>query len=183
VVAGVPDEVHGALAHAFVEFKPGTPGSAAAHFRAFVNAQVPYYQGLYGVHRYAELPRSANGKISRRLLVEHLARTDSPENPTEEQQMVTLVNVFTAHVEAEEFERVFAASSEFMCSQPGFLDHCLGRSLRRPGVYVNIAHWTDAAAHRKVVQSEGFRTHIAELSRVAKVEPDLYTPVLEAERV
>lgn len=97
--------------------------------------------------------------------------------------MVTLINVFTVTGDADEFERVFAASSEFMRSQPGFVDHSLVRSLRRPGVYVNIAHWTDPGAHQRVVQSEGFRAHIAQLAQVAKAEPDLYAPVLDVSAV
>jgi heme-degrading monooxygenase HmoA len=94
--------------------------------------------------------------------------------------MVTLINSFTLRATPDEFERVFKESSEFMRQQPGFLSHCLVRSLTRPDVYVNIAEWESAEAHRSVVASEGFREHIRQLSTVAKADPDLYSVAFSA---
>jgi len=92
--------------------------------------------------------------------------------------MVTLINHFTVKGDTAEFEQVFAASSEFMVEQPGFVSHRLVRSLRAPGSYVNIAEWESAAAHQAVVRGPGFAEHIKGLADLASVEPDLYTEVL-----
>lgn len=96
--------------------------------------------------------------------------------------MVILINRFTVTGDAEEFERVFEASSEFMVNQPGFQSHQLVRSLRNPTSYVNIALWESPQAHQAVVRSSGFAEHIAQLAKVATAEPDLYQPVLDRER-
>jgi long-chain acyl-CoA synthetase len=93
--------------------------------------------------------------------------------------MVILINHFTVTGEPEEFERVFAASSEFMVRQAGFLSHELVKSLRDPRSYVNVAYWESAEAHQNVVRASGFGDHIRSLAAVAEVKPDLYTPVLE----
>jgi long-chain acyl-CoA synthetase len=97
--------------------------------------------------------------------------------------MVILINKFTLTTTPEHFEEVFKASSEFMRAAPGFRNHTLVRSLHNPNVYVNIAEWTDAGSHQRVVHSEGFSAHVRELAAVAKVEPDLYSVVLDVEGV
>ncbi len=93
--------------------------------------------------------------------------------------MITLINEFTVRGDAAEFERVFAASSDFMCQQPGFVSHRLVRSLRHPEVYVNIAEWESAEQHQKIVGSPQFAEHITGLAGLAEVKPDLYAAVLE----
>jgi len=93
--------------------------------------------------------------------------------------MVTLINRCTVHGDTDEFERVFATSSVFMCSQPGFASHRLVRSLRNPKVYVNVAEWQSVAQHQAAVARPGFADHMKELAALAAVDPDLYTPVLE----
>jgi long-chain acyl-CoA synthetase len=91
--------------------------------------------------------------------------------------VVILVNKFTLSASPDRFEKVFAASSEFMREQPGFLSHTLVASLRNPNIYINIAHWESADDHMRVVQSAAFRDHITALAEVAMAEPDLYAVV------
>jgi long-chain acyl-CoA synthetase len=95
--------------------------------------------------------------------------------------MVTLINRFTVHGDGSEFEKVFEASSEFMRKQPGFLRHRLVRSLSDPQVYVNLAEWESVERHQEVVGSPEFAEHIKGLASLAKVEPDLYSPIFERE--
>jgi long-chain acyl-CoA synthetase len=93
--------------------------------------------------------------------------------------MVTLINKFTLKVDSPQFEQVFAASSEFMCHQPGFINHRLVRSLRDPTVYVNIAEWTDAESHQQIVRGPEFQAHVSQLAEVATAEPALYATVMD----
>ena len=70
--------------------------------------------------------------------------------------MVILLNRLTVTGDPDKFEEVFAKSSQFMRTQPGFMGHTLVRSLRNPGSYVNIAHWEQAADHIQSVQNPEF---------------------------
>ncbi|MGI5270342.1 antibiotic biosynthesis monooxygenase family protein [Nonomuraea sp. CA-218870] len=100
---------------------------------------------------------------------------------------VTFVNTFLLHAPAEEFERAFAATSEFMAARPGFLWHQLLRPLERgplergpqePGPdgsrYVNVAAWRDEESFRAAVTHPGFAPHAAALRALATSEPVLY---------
>ncbi len=87
--------------------------------------------------------------------------------------MVTLVNKFTVTGRPEDFERIWKASSEFMLTQPGFISFRLMRSISDPNIYFNVAEWADAQSHVRVMRSEEFQVHIAELATVAKPEPHL----------
>jgi long-chain acyl-CoA synthetase len=93
--------------------------------------------------------------------------------------VVTLVNKFTVTGQPEEFEKIWAASSDFMREQPGFISFRLVRSLRDRQVYVNIAEWKDAESHQQVMRGTAFQKHIAELGAVARPEPMLCESVLE----
>ncbi|MFJ2865818.1 antibiotic biosynthesis monooxygenase family protein [Kitasatospora sp. NPDC087314] len=93
--------------------------------------------------------------------------------------MVTLINKFTVHGDTAEFEKVWAASSEFMRAQQGFVNFKLHRSLNRPDSYVNIALWETVEDHHRVLASPEFAVHIKELAALATPEPDLYVVVLE----
>ncbi|MFG1944075.1 antibiotic biosynthesis monooxygenase family protein [Nonomuraea sp. NPDC048826] len=90
---------------------------------------------------------------------------------------VTFVNTFLLHAPAEEFERAFAATSEFMAARPGFLWHQLLRPLE-PGQdgsrYVNVAAWRDEESFRAAVAHPGFKPHAAALRALATSEPVLY---------
>jgi heme-degrading monooxygenase HmoA len=89
---------------------------------------------------------------------------------------VKFVNRFLLHAPAEDFERVFAATSEFMATRPGFLWHMLLRPLEsdQDGRYVNVAAWRDAEAFRAAVAHPSFAPHAAALRALATSEPALY---------
>ncbi|MBV9446040.1 MAG: antibiotic biosynthesis monooxygenase [Streptosporangiaceae bacterium] len=89
--------------------------------------------------------------------------------------MVILINRFTLTASPEKFEEVFEKTAVFMRSQPGFIRHTLVKSLRDPSIYVNIAHWEDAADHIRSLQHPEFADHITALAEVATPDPDLYS--------
>lgn len=76
VVLDRPDELHGAVAHAFVVVR--TPIEETV-LTAYVNARLPYYEHLHGVSFVPEIPRSATGKVPRHELRARL--TDLPSAP------------------------------------------------------------------------------------------------------
>jgi long-chain acyl-CoA synthetase len=94
--------------------------------------------------------------------------------------MVTLINKFLVTGDTQEFERVWRESSEFMCSQPGFISFRLHRSLNRPDVYVNVAVWESAQDHQRVLSGPEFAVHIKQLATLAKPDPDLYSTVIDS---
>lgn len=95
--------------------------------------------------------------------------------------VLVFINRFSVHGNAEDFERAFQASSEFMCRQPGFLRHRLVRSSRLPERYVNIAEWENAASFQRATEHPDFASHVRELRELASSEPHLCVPVLERE--
>lgn len=185
VVVDYPDPFSGAVAHALVV--ASDPDASAAEIAAFVNGQVPYYQHLREVELTDRIQRSANGKIQRHLLREQLraraaARaTDAtpPQAKDRENTMVTLVNRLTVTGCPEEFEKLLAGITEIMKAQPGFQSHQLYRSLRNPNVYVEVAQWSDAGAHKAAMQNPGFGANVAKLKALASAEPDLFAEVVE----
>jgi acyl-CoA synthetase (AMP-forming)/AMP-acid ligase II len=66
-VIGVPDEEAGELPKAFIVLKAGA-GASAADLQAFVAANVAHYKQVRQVAFVDEIPKSASGKILRRLL-------------------------------------------------------------------------------------------------------------------
>jgi 4-coumarate--CoA ligase len=66
-VVGVPDDEAGELPVGFVVLKPGHEATAA-EIQAFVNDQVAHYKQLRRVTLIDAVPKSASGKILRRLL-------------------------------------------------------------------------------------------------------------------
>ncbi|MEV4432814.1 antibiotic biosynthesis monooxygenase family protein [Streptomyces sp. NPDC049555] len=96
---------------------------------------------------------------------------------------VTFVNRFTLHDAAggaEEFEKVFAETAEFLCRQPGFRHHTLLVPAGPPDGggphYVNVAVWDDEAAFRAALARPGFGAHAAALRALSSSEPALYRP-------
>lgn len=79
--------------------------------------------------------------------------------------MFIFIDRMTVTGDVEEFERALAEISEYMAGQPGFRSHQLYQSASDPKVYVEIAHWQDAAAHKQATSTDGFR---APLQRVIK---------------
>jgi 4-coumarate--CoA ligase len=66
-VVGVPDDEAGELPKAFVVLKPDAD-TTAADLQAFVAERVASYKQIREVAFVAEIPKSASGKILRRLL-------------------------------------------------------------------------------------------------------------------
>jgi acyl-CoA synthetase (AMP-forming)/AMP-acid ligase II len=66
-VIGVPDEEAGELPKAFIVLKPGT-GATADDLQAFVASNVAHYKQIRQVAFVEEIPKSASGKILRRML-------------------------------------------------------------------------------------------------------------------
>ncbi|MEU1821019.1 antibiotic biosynthesis monooxygenase family protein [Streptomyces abikoensis] len=97
-----------------------------------------------------------------------------PEHAPGAAGAVLFVNRFTVHASPEEFEEVFARTSEFMATRPGFLRHTLARHVGRPGHYVNVAEWEDAESFEAAVAHPGFRPHAAGLRALSTSEPALY---------
>jgi acyl-CoA synthetase (AMP-forming)/AMP-acid ligase II len=66
-VIGVPDDEAGELPKAFIVLKAGA-GASAEDLQAFVAANVAHYKQVRQVAFVDEIPKSASGKILRRLL-------------------------------------------------------------------------------------------------------------------
>ena len=66
-VIGVPDEEAGELPKAFIVLKPGA-AATAEDLQAFVAANVAHYKQIRQVAFVEEIPKSASGKILRRML-------------------------------------------------------------------------------------------------------------------
>ena len=75
VVVDRPEEFSGAVAAALLVLADPTADPDAVVAR--VNAQLPYYQHIRAARVLAEIPRSPNGKVSRRDLRELLATVDT----------------------------------------------------------------------------------------------------------
>ncbi|GAA2677161.1 antibiotic biosynthesis monooxygenase family protein [Actinoplanes palleronii] len=84
--------------------------------------------------------------------------------------MFIFIDRMTVTGDVEEFERALAQISDHMARQPGFRSHQLYQSAGDPKVYVEIAHWQDAAAHRTATGSEGFRTPLQQVIKNATVD-------------
>ncbi|MEU5884533.1 antibiotic biosynthesis monooxygenase family protein [Spirillospora sp. NPDC047279] len=91
---------------------------------------------------------------------------------------LVFVNRFTVKVPPEQFERVFARTSEFMGRQPGFIRFTLLRNAEDPGSYVNVAQWRDRESFQKAVSHPDFQPHAAALRELSTSEHGLYTPRL-----
>jgi monooxygenase len=89
---------------------------------------------------------------------------------------VTLINRFTVHGDANQFEEAFAATSEFLTAQPGFVEHTLLRHGRDAGTYVNVARWASAGALRAATAHPGFAEHAQALRALATTDPQLFVP-------
>jgi long-chain acyl-CoA synthetase len=100
-----------------------------------------------------------------------------PRETTMGGAMATVVNRLTVTGDPAEFERIIGWITEYMSSCPGFIEHRLMRSLRRPEVYVEFARWENADAHRRAMEGEQFRARVGELSAVATADPDVFADI------
>lgn len=67
-VVGMPDDEAGELPKAFVSLKPNVDAPSAQDIRDFVSAHVASYKQVHEVDFIDSIPKSASGKILRRLL-------------------------------------------------------------------------------------------------------------------
>jgi long-chain acyl-CoA synthetase len=170
-----PDEVHGAVAYAYIALRDGHQGPGQLdEIIAWVNDQLPYFKHIGDGETVQSVPRSPNGKIARREIRSALHAQFAGGS-----KMVILLNRLTIAGDPDKFEKVFDKSSAFMRKQPGFMGHTLVKSLRNPGSYVNIAHWEQATDHIRSVQNPEFMEHITALAAVSSSDPDLYSIVMD----
>ncbi|PRX51427.1 monooxygenase [Prauserella shujinwangii] len=97
-----------------------------------------------------------------------------PDDTTDD--VVIFVNRFTVHGPAEEFERAFARSAEFMRRQPGFLHYTLSREVGREDSYLNVAYWRDSDSLRAAARDPEFQEHVAALRALSSREHGIYAP-------
>ncbi|MET7622266.1 antibiotic biosynthesis monooxygenase family protein [Streptomyces sp. NPDC005408] len=91
--------------------------------------------------------------------------------------MATFVNKLTVHGDHETFLAVRNRITAYMATQPGYLGHQHLRRLGEGHVYLEIAVWQDAAAHRAAFGTPGFQQLLAELKPLVTAEPAMYEPV------
>ena len=95
--------------------------------------------------------------------------------------MLVLINKFVVTGSAEEFEKVFTETAEFMRGRPGFLRYRLVRSDSDPAVYINIAEWADREALLSMADRPEMVEHRERIRTVAIPDPHFCSPVAEAE--
>jgi len=93
--------------------------------------------------------------------------------------VVVFVNRLTLTGKAEDLERIYADVAEFMETQPGLIRYLLVRSKKDPGIYYNVAEWTDQESFDRALKEPEFRARLARLSDVIKGEPHLTDVVRE----
>jgi quinol monooxygenase YgiN len=93
--------------------------------------------------------------------------------------MVIFVNKLTLTGDAGELEKRYEAVAEYMETRPGLIRYVLVRSDKDPGVYFNIAEWTDEESFKRSIKEPEFRARLDALSGLMKGEPHLTVPVFE----
>ncbi|MEU9255530.1 antibiotic biosynthesis monooxygenase family protein [Streptomyces sp. NPDC048270] len=91
--------------------------------------------------------------------------------------MTTFINKLTVQGDVNEFLAAKEPITAFMSSRPGHIGNRTLRNLNEPGVFVEVAHWDDQAAHQAAVGSAEFRSLVAPLAALATPEPGLYEVV------
>lgn len=94
--------------------------------------------------------------------------------------MVTFVNKLTVHGDHDTFLEVRARLTAFMSARPGYVGHRHLRKLGADVVYLELAEWEDAAAHRAAFATEEFQRLIAQLKPLVSAEPAMYEAAEEA---
>jgi quinol monooxygenase YgiN len=93
--------------------------------------------------------------------------------------MVTFVNKLTVHGDVEEFLAAKDRVTAYMSAQPGYVDHQTLRLVGSEPVFLELAQWQDAAAHRAAVTSPAFRELVGGLRQLATPDPGLYETLPE----
>ncbi|MFF9778203.1 antibiotic biosynthesis monooxygenase family protein [Streptomyces sp. NPDC013978] len=93
--------------------------------------------------------------------------------------MVTFVNKLTVHGDVEEFLAAKDRVTAHMSTQPGYLGHQTLRLVGGKPVFLELAQWQDAAAHRAAVTHPDFQALVGGLRQLATPEPGLYEVLAE----
>ncbi|WP_208719791.1 antibiotic biosynthesis monooxygenase family protein [Amycolatopsis circi] len=91
--------------------------------------------------------------------------------------MVVFMNKLILTGSAEELESAYAKVAEFMLGQPGLVSYKFLRSVADPGVYFNIAEWTDRAALDKAMADPEFHARVSKVFPLIKGDPHIATVV------
>lgn len=94
--------------------------------------------------------------------------------------MVTFVNKLTVHGDIDTFLAVKGQLTAYMSAQPGYVSHLTLRHAGEPNVFLELAVWKDADAHREAVRSEEFQSLVKGLGPLATPDPGLYEIVEES---
>ncbi|MFH9010772.1 antibiotic biosynthesis monooxygenase family protein [Streptomyces sp. NPDC017943] len=94
--------------------------------------------------------------------------------------MVTFVNKLTVHGDIDAFLAVKGRLTSYMSAQPGYVSHLTLRHAGEPNVFLELAVWKDAGAHRRAVRSEEFQSLVQGLGPLATPDPALYEIVEES---
>ncbi|TCO62051.1 AMP-binding protein [Actinocrispum wychmicini] len=157
-VVDYPDEFSGAYAAAFVVLQDG---AAVDDLEAHLAMRVPYYQRVRHFEVVGAIPRTTNGKLSRRALrAELISRRTMAEKTAEDlDNLVTAVARFTTRDDPAAFEAFFLEHVEYMRARDGFGAHQAVRLADDPRVYLNFGWWTSKDTFLAVTTSEEFRSH------------------------
>ncbi|MFE0773062.1 AMP-binding protein [Streptomyces sp. NPDC058861] len=195
VVVGRPDPVHGATTWAGVVLRDtgdDDPGEVLADVTERANGLLSAFERIRHAELLDAVPRTPVGKPARAALrrsVRTRASAVAPSSPSSSSPsdpsspgaatMVTFVNKLSVHGDLTEFLAAKSRVTAYMSTQPGYISHQTLRMVGAPNVYVELAVWEDAAAHRAAVTSEGFQRLVKGLAALATPEPGLYETVAD----
>jgi heme-degrading monooxygenase HmoA len=91
---------------------------------------------------------------------------------------VILLNKFTVNPEdVDQFLKVFAATTEALKQQPGFISAQLHRGIAGSSTFINYAVWESAEHFKRAFNSAGFRSSVADLPTSTVMSPHLFKKV------
>jgi quinol monooxygenase YgiN len=94
---------------------------------------------------------------------------------------VILLNKFTVNPEdVDQFLKVFAATTEALKQQPGFISAQLHRGIAGSSTFINYAVWESAEHFKRAFNSPGFRSSVADLPPGTVMSPHLFKKVAVA---
>ena len=94
---------------------------------------------------------------------------------SENQDVVTLINVFTVDPENQQrlVDLLVEATEDVICKQPGYVSANIHKSLDGTKV-TNYAQWKSVEDFQRMFGNEEARTHMQEAESLATIEPQLY---------
>ena len=91
---------------------------------------------------------------------------------------VILLNKFTVNIEdVDQFLKVFAATTEVLKQQPGFISAQLHRGIAGSCTIINYAVWESAEHFKRAFNSPEFRSSVADLPASTVMSPHLFKKV------